>query len=451
MLRPQKWIKNEFIIDVAKLSIGTIAGRGIAFISLPILTRIYSPDDFGLLAALLALISSISVIAALRFDVAIPLAKTDEKGAALLVLSYITLSIFTLALILALILINAWGINFSLIENIKDYIWLLPLGVIITSGYSIAQNWSTRKRYFNTISRTKVTQSIFGVGTMVTLGVIYHSPIGLLIGNIFQLGLGSLRLLLEAIKRDKTTFKKITPLKIKQCLHENKKYPLYSAPDALANTIGSQIPIILIASFSHAEAGALHLAMQILLIPMSLIGGSVAQVYMSRSGEKTNPEILSNLTADVLQKMMLIGIGPLIFLGIIAPSLFPKLFGQEWTRAGQVATLFTPWMALHFICAPISTYLYSSDNLKIALKIQTLGMMLRLGTVAITLWAESKYLIESFAIASFIHYFIYIFTIINISNISKKQILEIGKKTIPSITIWTIIGLIFSHILLRLE
>ena len=79
--------KNRFARSVSFLAGGTAAGQAITVLAAPLLTRLYSPEDFGLLAVYTSLLMTIGVIASLRYQLAIPLPKSDEEAAHVVVLS----------------------------------------------------------------------------------------------------------------------------------------------------------------------------------------------------------------------------------------------------------------------------------------------------------------------------------------------------------------------------
>src|SRR3954454_20274925 len=63
--------------------IGGALGQGMIVLVSPLLTRLYTPADFGVFAVFTALVLMLSVVATLRLETAVVLPERDEEAAAL--------------------------------------------------------------------------------------------------------------------------------------------------------------------------------------------------------------------------------------------------------------------------------------------------------------------------------------------------------------------------------
>src|SRR5690554_8147650 len=70
--------KSSFSRGVSVLIGGTASAQLLSVLAIPFITRLYSPDDFGLLAAFTAFLAFFTVLSAARFDLAIPLPESDQ-------------------------------------------------------------------------------------------------------------------------------------------------------------------------------------------------------------------------------------------------------------------------------------------------------------------------------------------------------------------------------------
>lgn len=401
----RSWFSGSFIRDVAKLAAGTLAGRLIALAALPLITRIYSPEDFTLLAIYLSLVSTIAVAACLRLEIAIPLADTDSDAAALLILAFMALVgvvlIVSVPVLQAPDQIATWLGN----PKIAPYLWLVPLGIAFAGSYSVLQLWATRARRFGTIARTRVSQSVTGVSTMLALGWAGAGPFGLLLGNMLNISAGGFYLAISAWRSDKTNLRAVRLSRLGHALHRYRRFPVFSTPEALINIAGIQIPILLIAAHSGAEAGFLLLAMQVMTAPMTLLGSSISQVYMSRAPEEMREGRLAPFTLSIMRRLALVGVGPLIVLGALSPIVFPWIFGVEWTRAGEIVTWLVPWMALQFIASPVSMVMHITNRQHQLLAIRLVALLIRVGTILLASQLfQGKFLIIAFSLSNSIVY-----------------------------------------------
>lgn len=412
----KKMMANKFVKNVSVLASGTAMSQLILVAVLPFLTRIYTPKDFEALALFLAIFSIINVIICLRFEIAIPIAKDDGSAISLVLLSLISTFVIV---VLTSVFIFFFREKIDILTNYKisAYLWLLPVALIFWGGYTALQYWATRKKQFSKIAKTRLIQSINGSVSQLVLGVSGFGALGLLLGYIIQIGSGIFSLAIFFFKETKEKILTIKIHTLKDVFLEYKRFPKYSTWEALANSVGIQVPIILIASYAiGAEAGYIMLAMRLLSAPMSLIGGAVAQVYLSEAPIYYQSGKLKEFTYKTITSLIKISIIPMILVAILSPMLIPIIFGIEWGRVGTLITWMVPWFLLQFIASPVSMVLHITDNQKSALVLQIIGALLRVGTIWFIVWNELSFVGEAYAVSSMVFYILYLVVILNIVN-----------------------------------
>lgn len=402
-------LKGNFVRSVTVLVGGTAFAQMIMVLALPLITRLYTPADFSVLAVYMSLLGFISVAACLRFDVSVPIPELDADAANLLALALLFGVIFSGV---ASILVFFFPIQISTLignKEIRPYLWLVPLGVFFASSYSSMQFWATRKKAFRAIAMTRMTQALGGVSAQGAMGLAGIAPFGLLLGHIVSSGAGSLGLVRKAIREDKEAIKSIKPKEMKRLFREFSRFPKFSTIEALANAGAIQLPIIFIAGLAIGpEAGFLMLAMRVMQAPMSLLGSAVGQVYLSRAADEYRSDNLGHFTADVLGGLFKVGVGPLLFAGIVAPQVFPIVFGEGWGRAGILVCWMTPWFIMQFLTSPISMALHITNNQKIAMGLQIFGFVFRGGCVFFASAFFAEKVSEVYAVSGFLFYTIYL-------------------------------------------
>jgi len=378
MLNFKSVFQSGFVRNVSVLAGGTAFAQGLTVLALPLLTRIYSPEEFGVLAVFTALLGMISVIASLRYAIAIPLPEAEESAANLLAVALVCVFLTTSAAALAIFLFGPQLASLMNAPALAKYLWLLPIAIAATGAYSVFQYWATRKKAFARIARTRVEQSIGGVATQLIMGWTGAGALGLIVGQIVSNGAGFFGLARRAFSEDRAAFQGVEFKAMKSVARKYDRFPKYSTLEALTNSAGIQLPVILIASLTGgAEVGYLMLAMRIMQAPMRFIGASISQVYFSRAVEEHRKGNLGNFTARTIGGLAKIGVGPLIFVGIIAPSFFGVIFGAEWQRAGELVAWMTPWFVLQFLVSPVSMSLYVTNNQRKSLLLQIAGLSMR--------------------------------------------------------------------------
>lgn len=181
---------NTFARGVSVLVGGTAAAQLVAILALPILTRLYTPDAFSTLAVYSSVLALLTAVACLRFEIAIPLPRSDRTAAALCVLS--VASVILISSLSALFVFFLPSIFTELTHGeISRYLWLIPLGVLIVGLYNAMQYWSTRKKRYGHISKTRITQSLGGASVKLSAGYFIGSwTPGLILGQTIAQGAG---------------------------------------------------------------------------------------------------------------------------------------------------------------------------------------------------------------------------------------------------------------------
>lgn len=433
--------RHGFAHSVGTLVGGTAIAQGLAVLALPILTRMYTPEDFSVLAIYASILGIASVVACMRLEIAIPMPERDQDAANLLALALASSA--TVALFGAIVV---WALSGRIVElfgqpTIRQFLWLIPLGIWLASSYSAVQYWSTRKKKFRRIATTRVVQSLGGVGTQVGLGAAGIAPFGLILGHMISTGAGLVRLGRNAWREDRSALATIDLQGMQCMLREYKRFPKYSTFEAFANNAGTQLPIVIIAALAIGpEAGFLMLATRVMAAPMALIGGAVSQVYLSRASSELREGKLGTFTADSIGGLAKTGVGPLIFAGVMAPLVFPVLFGAGWGRAGEMIAWMTPWFVLQFLSSPISMALHVTGNQRAALVLQVFGAVLRIGVVLLAGKYFAEFLVESYAVVSFIFYAVYFLVVISVVGVPPRQLYKKFLGAVPIIAAWAAVA-----------
>ena len=404
--------KGGFVRNVGILVGGTAFSQLITISALPILTRLYTPEDFSVLAVYTAILSLITVVVCLRFNIAIALPKDDVKAKNLLVLSLLSVLLITVLSIILIVLLSTW-IHKITQNRLIGYLWMLPFGAFLSGICVSFQYWSTREKKFKLITKSKMTQALSGTSTQIGFGYFGFTPVGLLIGQILNVGAGTILLVKDFRKNNKNVIKQLNKKDLKETFKEYDKFPKYSTFEGLANSATVQVPILLIASYlAGPEVGYIMLAIRLLAAPMGLIGSAVAQVYLSEAAQKYYNGSLSAFTNKTVIALLKVGSPPLIFAGITAPFLVPIIFGENWSRAGILISWMSPWFLLQFISSPVSMVLHITGNQKLAFLLQLLGLLVRGGGVLLAGLFMQAYIGEIFAITGAIFYLIYLLVIL---------------------------------------
>ncbi|WP_082561121.1 lipopolysaccharide biosynthesis protein [Devosia sp. Root685] len=449
--RVKQALGGPFMRAVGILVGGTVVAQAILAATLPVATRLYTPADFSTLAVFTGIIAILSVGTCLRFDIAVPLPLKDEDGVAVVLLSLGIAAALNLVLFVAVALFSTTLAGWLGHPELAPYLWLAPVATFLAGAYSTLQFWFVRRKQFGQLARNRVMQAAGSSATQITLGVAGIAPLGLLLGQLANSGVGSIRLGWRLWRDEQATIGRVGRHDIARMARQYDRFPKFSTLEAMCNSAAVYLPIILLSAWAVGpEAGYLSLGMYAMQVPMSLIGNAVSQVYMSRGPEEARAGTIGRFTTEVLSGLLKTGVGPIICIGVVAPELFRIVFGSEWTRAGVLVTWMAPWFIMQFLASPISLALHIQNRLVEAFALQVFGLGLRAGAVVLAAALPGAPLSEFYALSGAVFYLVYLILILNIVETDWKTTGLVALRSLPFIASWLVLGVAASFVLARI-
>lgn len=421
-------------------------GHGITAAALPVLSRLYSPTDFSMLAVFAGLVSIVSVVACLRFDVAIALPEEHEEALRLLALALGAAALCSIGVLSVVLLAPAWVAQRLNQPGLQGYLWLLPLGVFLAGSYGALQMWFVREKAFSLIARSRIAQSTASAGTQIVSGAMAMGPGGLLLGHTMNTGAACLLLGYRLMGRHsvRASLRSMSLHQLRQTFRRYDRFPKYSTFEALCNSAAIHLPIIMIAALAAPkEAGYLMLATYVMQAPMALIGAAVGQVYLAGAAEKHREGQLGAFTAEVLGGLLKTGAGPLLAAGIASPVMFGLVFGANWERSGVLVAWMTPWFVLQFLSTPISMALHVTGHQRTAFALQLIGLVLRVLMVYLAATFAQTHMSEWYAVSGGLFYLLYLVTILKFTGFDWRRFQASSRHALPIGLAWVAIAGLF--------
>ncbi|MGX9134412.1 lipopolysaccharide biosynthesis protein [Rummeliibacillus sp. JY-2-4R] len=351
-------LKNRFTKNVLMLIGGTAFAQVIGIALSPVITRIYLPEEFGVLTVFISILGTISMLGSLSYESAVPIADDEIRAINVLSLSLIILFLISIFLSFTLYLVGDYSLQVLNATELINYQYFIVIGFFMTGLYAILDSWSLRMKNYKVIAKTKYSQSITGNGTKIILGLLKFDTSGLIFGQILGQSAGIFNMLIPILKNQKALLKSIRIKTICWCAKRYIRFPKYSAPTIFIISLTSQLPVYFLSAFySPHTVGLYGLALTITFLPMNLIGKSVQDVFYGEAASlgKSKPSEIKSLADSLHKKLSLIGAGPMISLSIFGPQLFSIVFGGNWNNAGVFASALSIYAYTYFIYHPIST------------------------------------------------------------------------------------------------
>lgn len=381
---------NIFFQNIAVVAGGNATAKLIGIIAAPVITRLYTPEDYGIFSVFLSVIGIAGSLATLRYAVTIPIAKEEKVADNILKLCFLITLTLSLFWFLGIALFgNFFLVQFSA-EQLQPYLWLMPVVFLGKGIYEALNNWAVRARKFRLITRTKISQGISSAGVKIGLGAIGIAPMGLFVGHIAQEAAGITSLFSKLIHLKPAFFKTFSWNEIKYAAKRYKKFPLVQSWSQLLLALGAQLPVLLIGAIYGAEvAGIYGLAHGMINLPMDMIGQSVAQVYYAEISKygKNNPGKVYALSVSIIKKLFWLGLIPVGVLMAFGPLLFSLVFGSEWHDAGLYARYFSFVVLTRFISSPLVSIfnVFEKQGLQLFLNIVRVLLVVLIFTISYVL------------------------------------------------------------------
>jgi O-antigen/teichoic acid export membrane protein len=342
-------LRSKLLRNIVTVVSGTAGAQALTLAFMPVITRIYGPEAYGILGTFLSVTMMLIPVAALTYPIAIVLPKRDGDARGLVRLG--------LAIALALSIVVALGLLFFgdqlaatlEIEIIQPYLMLIPFVMFCGAALEVCQQWLFRTQRFRITASVAVGHSLLFNSMRTIAGLLQSSALVLVCTTAMQQALHAAMLGLAILRAKPRVEDHIDETErrdpgVLEMARRQIDFPKFRAPVMLINAISQHLPtLVLAAYFGPAAAGFFALCKQALTMPTNLIGKSVADVYYPRISRAIHDrEPVAAMLLKATTALALVGLVPFAIVAVFGPWLFATVFGQQWQLAGEYAR----WLAL---------------------------------------------------------------------------------------------------------
>lgn len=373
----KKLKESSFLANVATLISGSLISHGIILVSAPVLTRIYSPQDFGLYGLYTSIVSVLVVIASFKYEAAIMLPKKNKNAQNLLFLSVFIVIFISILSFILLFFLKDFLINKI---NIESFIYLIPIGVLLGGLTQALTSWNSRNKKYWNISNSKILSSSSAVSTQITIKSFDFSSIGLILGAITGNIINFSTLLFSSLKSNTLKMNYISKKRLFFNLKKYKNFPKYQMLANLIYALSQNIAIILITLlYSPIIAGFYALTVRVLVFPANLIGQSIKEVYYQRATESYHKTgCLKDIFIKTTLGLIKLYFFPLLLFAIFSPTFFTFFFGKNWIVSGTLAQFSVISTFSTLINTPASISLLILNLQKFSMLHQAISVMFKI-------------------------------------------------------------------------
>lgn len=362
------------------LVVGTAVGQGITLAITPLLSRMYTDEDFGFLSLVLSVVSIAAPAAALRLDSALMLPRENRDASALLgtgIVSSVAVSLITAGVLEAMF-------AFGWFKTMAALPWfsLWAAGItFLTALFTLLSQFALRGHKYGSVGRRSIYQATLSAAAQLGFGLIGPSAAGLIGGYAIGRAAGIIPLALNL----RGELERFTLSDSRRLLKEYWRFPALFTPSAILNSAGLVIPLLFVGVwFTVADAGQWGMAERLLAAPLVLIAtaaGQVVEAHVSQSLRDGNRDILRYY---IKVSALLLGVAAVLVLAVVflAPPLLPIILGGGWGTAAQLMIAMSPIIATRLIVSPMSKVLLVLQRGGWNLGLDIIRVVLMLGVAA---------------------------------------------------------------------
>ncbi len=336
-------IKSRVFRNIVAVGTGAAAGQAVTFAFAPLITRLYSPESFGLQGIFLSLVSMLSPLIALRYPMAIVIARDYDEAKCITRLSLIIAAAIVGLLVLVLAFYGSNLLRLLGAQGLGSLIWFLPITLFCVALQDVSDYRAARLGAFRFVGGVTVAQALLTNLARLLGGMIAPVAAVLVIVSAIAPAIQSTMLYI-GLREHRISARRFSLREALAILQKHRDFALFRAPTDLMNAFAQTAPVILLSIlFSPATAGLYALARSVVNLPLNIIGSAVGVVYYSRLAEMSRDgQVLLPMVLRATFAQFLIPGGGLLVVSFAFPAVFAVMFGETWRPAGE----FAQWMAL---------------------------------------------------------------------------------------------------------
>ena len=403
---------------------GSIVAQALPVAISPILTRLYSPEDFGIFALYMSCATIISVIATGRYELAIMLPSNDIDAINLTMLSAIISLFISILSLIILYFFHEQILTLLGNKEISQWLYIVPITVFLTGLYQSMNYWMNRKKHYANLSSSRIVKGSTSSAASIAFGFSGFRKQGLIMGEIISLFASVFFIGILFCKKYKSFFRHISKKKIKQQAIQYKSFPKFDILNALLFSLSKNGVIILLTRFYGGGAvGFYSFTQKILITPFHFFTNSFSQVFYQKLADNYNKNQtnFSKLLNKAIDKMVIFITIPLLLFVILSKYFIPFIFGENWKDLYQYVCILSPFIYLNLIVVPVSFVLKVISKQKLSLILNFFLFLAQTVTIAVSSHILNYDILTTLFLFSIISFFVLFINTLIILRVAKAR------------------------------
>ncbi|PMK05032.1 oligosaccharide flippase family protein [Vibrio sp. 10N.261.55.A7] len=368
--------------SIAAVLSATTLSQVLLIISSPLLSRLYTPVDFGIYIFTMTVVAVISPLVMLRLENAIVVAEIPHIAG----LKKVCLFLSILWFLISFVFVAFFGdeiISLSGQKNEVLFAYFIPPILTLTCLTNVTLNMAIVKASFKCIGKNKVIISISTILSQIILGFWGVGANGLLLGALLGmlLGVAYMWSFMKCEPKEEIDLSSIYAM-----LKKYSNFPKFDVPSSLFNLLSLQLPNLSLGKLTNSQIlGYFSFTSRVMLMPINLISQSVGVVFKKQAIVAKKEGSIRKLFFKVSFSLFVLGLIPFSLLLFFGAEIFEFVFGNAWKESGVYATILVPMLFFKFIVSPVSFVLYIFEKQKLDMLLQ-LAYLLSTTISIILLW-----------------------------------------------------------------
>lgn len=345
-----KIFRSNTRFSIATLLSGSVLAQLIVLLAYPVVTRLFSPQDFGLFNVFYSYIEVLIILSTCKYELAIPMADDDIEAKAVTRLALAINTLVSVALLLVITVLLVFNALPGESNALGCIALLIPFMVFFSGTSRIYSFLFNRYKQFHPIAASDVVCASSGSLLKIALGVLASlwsvlSQWGLPLATVLGQAAANVNYLVRMRKLPTHGLRNPDGASLKRVARKFVNFPCFTAPKDFVSSFSYNLPFLWLAAyFDKAEVGLFALALTFTFRPANIVNTAMERVLYVRTVERVrNHQPVMRDLARFVGYINLVAVPVCLLLFFFAEPLFGFFFGDRWSGCGYYVRCLIPW------------------------------------------------------------------------------------------------------------
>ena len=362
--------RSKFARNFLSLLKANLFGQFLLLAAMPILTRFYTPAEFGVLAVFTSLLTTAESVCVWRFDKAMPNARSLGGAAALMASGGLVLLVVTALAGVAVYVVPGPLEHLQGYRTLGELGTLLPVAILLSGLRLLLQAWFVRTSEMRHPSRARIAHTVGYL--LVCFAMVWLGQLGsgLVLATTIALVAACVVLVAGAGADLLSAVRRVSPKRWWTTSRAALGFTSEATVVGFVNMVSLALPILLLSQlYDAASLGLYALLYSMIIVPARTFTSALAMSFWARAAELARGARHARLRGLYLRISGVMFLGAVVVaLGCLASPLFlVPLLGREWVGADDVLIRMIPLI--------VGVVVFSPTNHLVVLKLQLLQLV----------------------------------------------------------------------------